>query len=124
MRYRFAMPPMHFAKGKNGLVVPRPTVLSGDGVFAFRPKNGPDGMPHPAELMKLARFLAEGVKNGKIKSVLPLKKNARAMMDRLGDGEVTYLATREFPENGFAVLAIMPADSTVPATKLGEFQYR
>lgn len=124
MRYRFAMPPMHFAKGKYGMVVPRPTVLSGDGVFAFRPKCGPDGLPHPAELMKLVKFLAEGVKNGKIKSVLPLKKNARAMMDRLGDGEVTYVSEREFPTEGFSVLAILPAGSTVPATKLGEFQYK
>ena len=124
MRFRFAMPPMHYAKGKFGMVVPRPTVLSGDGIFAFRPKCGPDGLPHPAELVKLVKFLAEGIKSGKIKSVLPLKKNARAMMDRLGDGEVTYVSEREFPTEGFSVLAILPAGSTVPATKLGEFQYR
>ena len=66
----------------------------------------------------------EGVKSGKIKSVLPLKKNARAMMDRLGDGEVTFVPEREFPTEGFSVLVIMPAGSDVPATKLGTFQYK
>ncbi|MBO5735354.1 MAG: hypothetical protein J6S15_04575 [Clostridia bacterium] len=124
MRFRFSMPPMRFAKEKNGLVVPRPTVLSGDGVFAFRPKCGADGLPHPAELMKLVKFLSDGVKSGKIKSVLPLKKNAQMMMDRLADEDLTYVSEREFPTEGFSVLAILPAGSDVPATKLGSFQYK
>ena len=124
IRYRFSMPPFRFQKGKRGLVVPKPVVLSGDGVFAFRPRSGGDQLPHPAELGRLVRYLMEGVKSGKIKSVLPLKKNARAMMDRLGDGEVTFVPEREFPTEGFSVLAIMPAGSDVPATKLGTFQYK
>ncbi len=125
MRYRFALPPMRFvANGRNGLVVPRPHVSDGDGIFAFRPKTGGDLMPLPGELLKLQRYLLENVKNGKIKSVLPLKKNAREMMDKLGDGEVVYMSSREFPTDGFSVLAIMPAGTDVPATKLGEFQYK
>lgn len=124
MRYRFSMPPMRFAKGKHGLVVPRPTVLDGDSVYAFRPKAGGDQLPHPGELAKLISFLGDGVRNGRIKSVLPLKKNAEAMMERLGDGEVTYVPDREFPTEGFSVLAILPAGVDVPATKLGTFQYK
>ena len=81
-------------------------------------------MPHPGELAKLISFLGDGVRNGRIKSVLPLKKNAEAMMERLGDGEVTYVPDREFPTEGFSVLAILPAGVDVPATKLGTFQYK
>lgn len=125
MRYRFALPPMRFVpNGRTGLVVPRPYITDGDGVFAFRPKYGADGMPLPGELMKLQRYLAENVKLGKIKSVLPLKKNALEMMNKLGDGEVAYAPLREFPTDGFSVLAIMATGADVPATKLGEFQYK
>ena len=125
MRYRFAQPPVRFFNtGRIGLVVPRPYVTDGDGVFAFRPKAGADGMPVPGELMKLQRYLAENVKIGKIKSVLPLKKNALEMMNKLGDGEVVYVPSREFPADGFSVLAIMSVGADVPATKVGEFQYK
>ena len=81
-------------------------------------------MPVPGELMKLQRYLAENVKIGKIKSVLPLKKNALEMMNKLGDGEVVYVPSREFPADGFSVLAIMSVGADVPATKVGEFQYK
>ena len=74
--------------------------------------------------MKLVKFLSDGVKNGKIKSVLPLKKNAQMMMDRLADEDLSYVPEREFPTEGFSVLAILPAGSDVPATKLGSFQYK
>ena len=125
MQYRFALPPLRFfANGKIGLVVPRPYVTDGDAIFAFRPKYDANGLPLPAELMKLQRYLAENVKLGKIKSVLPLKKNAMEMMSKLGDGEVDYVPEREFPTDGFSVLAIMSASADVPATKLGEFQYK
>lgn len=125
MQYRFALPPVrYFPNGRIGLVVPKPYVTDGDGVFAFRPKTGNDGMPIAGELMKLQRYLAENVKLGKIKSVLPLKKNALEMMSKLGDGEVDYVPSREFPTDGFSVLAIMSTGTDVPATKLGEFQYK
>jgi hypothetical protein len=46
------------------------------------------------------------------------------MMDRLADEDLTYVSEREFPTEGFSVLAILPAGSDVPATKLGSFQYK
>lgn len=126
MRYRFALPPMHYApNGRSGLVVPRPYVAAGDSVFVFRPKcGGPDNRPLPAEVTKLQQYLTEAVRDGKIKSVLPLKKNASEMMKRLGGDPMDYCSERAFPTDCFAVLAILPSGSEAPGTKLGYFQFR
>lgn len=126
MRYRFALPAVHYApNGKIGLVVPRPYISMGDCVYVFRPKcGGIDNRPLPSELAKLQQYLTESVRAGKIKSVLPLKKNAQEMMQRLGNEELEYRAERDFPADCFAMLAILPAGADAPGTKLGSFQFR
>ncbi len=123
MHYHFALPAMRYAaNGKGGLVVPRPQVNAGDCVYVLRPKyGGAENRPLPAELVKLQRYLAESVHTGKIKSVLPLKKNAPEMMQRLGGGELDYIAERDFPTEGFAMLVILSDEGGVPGTKLGRF---
>ena len=124
MFYRFMLPAMRYtANGKCGLVVPRPHVNIGDCLYVFRPKyGGADNRPLPAELAKLQRFLLDSVRAGKIKSVLPLKKNALEMMQRLAGNEMEYRAERDFPTDSFAMLAILPAGVDVPATKVGSFE--
>ena len=124
MRYRFMLPSMRYTpNGRGGLVVPRPQVVAGDCLYVFRPKyGGAENRPLPAELAKLQRYLTESVRAGKIKSVLPLKKNASEMMQRLGNGELEYRAERAFPDDGFAMLAIISVGTEVPGTKLGSFQ--
>jgi|GEM_PF-1397610 len=124
MRYRFMLPSLrHTPNGRGGLVVPRPQVVAGDCLYVFRPKyGGAENRPLPAELAKLQRYLTESVRAGKIKSVLPLKKNASEMMQRLGNGELEYRAERAFPDDGFAMLAIISVGTEVPGTKLGSFQ--
>ncbi len=124
MHYHFTLPAMRYASnGKSGLVVPRPQVSAGDCVYAFRPKyGGAEKRPLPTEMVKLQRYLTDSVRAGKIKSVLPLKKNASEMMQRLGGGELEYRADRDFPTESFAMLAILPAGTDVPGTKLGSFQ--
>ncbi len=125
VKYRFGLPPMRYQpNGKTGLVVPRPTVFSGDVIYAFRPKCGTDNRPLPVELAKLQRFLTDAVHDGKIKSVLPLKKNALEMMTKLGGEELVYCAERDFPTDCFAVLAVLSAGADVPGTRLGKFQTR
>lgn len=126
MRYRFALPPMHCApNGRIGLVVPRPYVAVGDSVFVFRPKcGGQENRPLPAELANLQRYLTEAVRDGKIKSILPLKKNASEMMEKLGGEEMEYCSERDFPTDCFAVLGILTSGSEAPGTKLGQFQFR
>ena len=69
----------------------------------------------------MQRYLTESVRAGKIKSVLPLKKNALEMMQKLGNGELEYKSERDFPTDGFTMLAILPAGTEVPGTKLGTF---
>lgn len=125
MRYRFSRPPMrHQNTGKVGLVVPKPVVSVGDCVYAFRPKCGADGWPMNAELVRLQGYLAVSAREGKIKGVLPLKKNAGDMVARLCDSEMEYVPERDFPTEGFAVLAVLPAGTETPGTRLGRFQFR
>ena len=123
MHYRFGLPAMRYASnGKSGLVVPRPQVNAGDCIYAFRPKyGGAENRPLPVELIKLQKYLMDSVRAGKIKSVLPLKKNASEMMQRLGGGDLEYVAERDFPTEGFAMLAILPGGADVPGTKMGSF---
>lgn len=126
MRYRFALPPLRFVpNGRIGLVVPRPSVTVGDGIFVFRPKcGGYDNRPIPSELAKLQRYLTDAVREGKIKSVLPLKKNALEMMNKLGNSDLVYCPERSFPTDCFAVLAVLPAGTEAPGTRLGHFQFK
>lgn len=123
LRYRIALPPQRFLPNtKIGLTVPRPQVTVGDSVYAFRPKADGGGRPLPAELQRLQQYLATNVKNGKIKCVLPLKKNALSMMERLCDDGMAYVPERDFPTEVFTVLAIVNNTEGVLGTRMGAFQ--
>lgn len=126
--YRLRQPPMRFqANGKTALVVPRPSVESGDVLYAFRPKCDQRNRPLPSEVSRLRMMLENGVQDGKIKSVLPLKKNALDMVQRICGEDLAYRSEQPFPEirlpeMPFAVLAVLRFGEQAPGTKLGTFQ--
>ncbi len=126
--YRLRQPPMRFlGNGKTALVVPRPSVESGDVLYAFRPKCDQKNRPLIGEINRLRMLLENGVQEGKIKSVLPLKKNAMDMMRRICGEELVYLPDQpfpeiRFPEMPFAVLAVLRFGEQAPGTRLGSFQ--
>lgn len=113
---------LRFASGTQvGFVVPKPFVMDGDQLYAFCPK-GEDGIPDPDHTERLYDFLNEQHAGGNIKSVLPLKKNARSMLSRICGEELEYVPERDFPFGTFTVLAVVPSDKTLPGTKLGVFR--
>lgn len=122
-QYRFALPPMRFnPNGNTGLVVPRPQLYSGDNVYVFHPKCGPDGLPVPLELNKLRAFLMENFRTKKIRSVLPLKGNAPDMLRRMGGDKLTYVEEMALPTDKFAMLGILPFGEQAPGTKVGSYR--
>ena len=116
---------LRFAGGTQvGFVVPRPQVYDGDVLYAFCPKADERGVPFADQVLRLQDFLTEQSENGTIKSVLPLKKNALSMIERICGNDLHYLPEAEFPFGKFAVLAIVPRGSELPGTIMGRFQSR
>ena len=122
--YPVVSQPVRFAAGGMvSLIVPRVYPAAGDRLVSLRPKTDENRVLIPEELKKLRAFLAEAKEDGRIKGVLPLKRNTPAMLDNLcGDG-LTYLPERELPA-GFAVLAVLSADADPIGTQIGTFQLR
>lgn len=115
---------LRFAEGgRVAFIVPRPYVAAGDKVYILHPKSDAFGKPLPDQMIRLRDYLAEEYNAKKIKSVLPLKKNAMDMLHRLCGDDLTFVADRE-PISDFAMLVIVPHDGTASGTYLGTFQLR
>lgn len=123
LKYRFPLPPTHFnPNGSTGLVVPRPTISSGDSVYVFRPRQLSNGDPVPAEYQKLRAFLMETYRTKKVRSILPLKENAPSMLRRLGGDDFDFVADAPLPVGQFAMLGILPFGEQAPGTRVGYYR--
>lgn len=123
--YRGSASVLRFATGTQvGFVVPRPEAVDGDVLYAFCPLCDEKGVPSHDQVERLRSFIADQYAKGNIKSVLPLKKNALSMIDRICGEELTYQPWTELPFGRFALLAIVPRGTEQPGTKLGVFQSR
>ncbi|MBQ0092992.1 MAG: hypothetical protein KBS45_06680 [Clostridiales bacterium] len=116
---------LHFGSGTQvGFVVPRPQAYDGDVLYAFCPKADQNGVPFYDQVLRLRDFLTDQKEKATIKSVLPLKKNAMSMIERICGAELEYVPEAELPFGKFTVLAIAPRGTELPGTVMGRFQSR
>lgn len=116
--------PLRFAEGGTvSLIVPRVYIAAGDRLAAIRPKTDENHRLIPEELQKLRSFLSYATDAGKIKGVLPLKRNTLSMIENLCGESLEYIPSRDIP-GGFAVLAVIPAGEEDVGVRLGSFQPR